>query len=62
MGKHYFADASPINIRIPTDMLKKVKLIRTLYQDSVSVYIVSLIEADLKQNAEKYQEIINKTF
>ena len=62
MGKHYFTDAIPINIRIPTDMLKKVKLIRTLYQDSVSVYIVSLIEADLKKNAEKYQEIINKTF
>ncbi len=62
MGNHYFTDASPINIRIPTDMLKKVRLIKTLYQDSVSVYIVSLIEADLKQNAEKYQEIINKTF
>lgn len=46
------------NIRMPVELQKKVRLVKALYQDSISLYIVSLIEADLEKNSEMYKEKI----
>ncbi len=47
-----------INLRMPVELQKKVRLVKSLYQDSISLYIVGLIEADLEKNGETYKKKI----
>ena len=47
-----------INLRMPVELQKKVRLVKSLYQDSISLYIVGLIEADLEKNGELYKKKI----
>lgn len=47
-----------ISLRMPVELQKKVRLVKSLYQDSISLYIVGLIEADLEKNGELYKKKI----
>lgn len=46
-------------IRVPEDLLEKLRIIKSFYKGSISLYIVTLIEKDLKENGEKYKARIN---
>ena len=56
MPKIFKEETVATNIRMPAELQKKVRLVKALYQDSISLYIVSLIEADLEKNKEMYKE------
>ena len=58
MPKIFKEETVATNIRMPAELQKKVRLVKALYQDSISLYIVSLIEADLEKNSEMYKEKI----
>ena len=47
------------SIKIPEDLLEKVRIIKGFYKGSISVYVVALIEKDLAENGEKYKEKFN---
>ena len=59
MARIFYVETKQSCIQIPKDMMEKVNLVKALYRNSVSMYVVSLIEADLEQNAEKYRELLN---
>lgn len=60
MPKIFKEETVGISIRMPVALQKKVRLVKALYQDSISLYIVGLIEADLEKNSEVYKEKILK--
>lgn len=60
MPKIFKEETVGISIRMPVALQKKVRLVKALYQDSISLYIVGLIEADLEKNSEVYKDKILK--
>lgn len=60
MPKIFKEETVGISIRMPAELQKKIRLVKALYQDSISLYIVGLIEADLEKNSEEYKEKILK--
>lgn len=47
------------SIKIPEDLVEKIRIVKGFYKGSVSVYVVSLIEKDLAENGDKYREKLN---
>lgn len=60
MPKIFKEETVGVSIRMPVALQKKVRLVKALYQDSISLYIVGLIEADLEKNSEVYKDKILK--
>ncbi|MFW5670345.1 MAG: hypothetical protein ACOCM4_14155 [Acetivibrio ethanolgignens] len=60
MPKIFKEETVGVSIRMPAELQKKIRLVKALYQDSISLYIVGLIEADLEKNSEAYKEKILK--
>lgn len=60
MPKIFNEETVGVSVRMPVALQKKVRLVKALYQDSISLYIVGLIEQDLQKNSELYKEKILK--
>lgn len=47
------------SIKIPEDLLDKLRVVQCFYKGSISLYIVSLIEKDFAENGEEYRKKLN---
>lgn len=48
-----------INIAVPVEFLDKLKDVKEVYQNNLTLYINKLIEKDLEANYDKYLEIVD---
>lgn len=48
-----------VNIAIPLDTLERMQIAKARYNNNLTEYINKLIEKDLAENFDKYQEIYN---
>lgn len=50
-------DVKKIVVAIPVDVLEKVNVAKICYEGNMTKYINTLIERDLEENKEKYEQI-----
>lgn len=48
-----------INISVPVAILEKLEKVKEVYHGNLTLYINKLIERDIKENYDKYVEIVN---